>query len=160
MKSMNNTRLYLVQHGEAVSETINPDRPLTEKGRLDSARTAGFLKTSGMTVDVIWHSSKTRARETAAIFQNELLSKEGIVQKEGFSPNDPVGPVFDEIGHAQKNIMIVGHLPFLQKLASLALINSEAYEIIKFSMGGVVCLERNEEGKWQLIFEIIPELLR
>jgi len=153
-------RLYLVQHGEAATKEVNPDRPLTEKGREDSARTAEFLKAAGINVDIIWHSTKTRAIETAEIFAQELSPKEGIKQKEGLAPNDPVDKALANLPSMERNIMIVGHLPFLGKLASLALINSESYEIVKFSMGGAVCLERDENKKWGLLFEIIPDLLK
>lgn len=152
-------RLYLVQHGEATAEEVNPDRPLTEKGQRDAVKTAVFLKASGEKIDVIWHSTKTRAIQTASIFKGQLSPKEGIVQKEGLAPNIPPNALFATIILTKKNTLIVGHLPFLQKLVSLVLLNSESHEIIRFNMAGVVCLERNAEGKWQLIFEIIPDLL-
>jgi hypothetical protein len=38
--------------------------------------------------------------------------------------------------------------------------NDVGYELLKFSMGGVIGLERDEEGKWQIAFEVTPELLR
>lgn len=153
-------KLYLVQHGEAEEKEISPDRPLTEKGGKDSSKTAEFLKSAGITLDVIWHSTKTRARETASIFREALSPGEGTMEKEGLSPNDPAENVFNEITLGKKDIMIVGHLPFLEKLASRALFGSEEYKAIKFNMGGVLCLEENKEGKWQLAFEVIPALLR
>ena len=153
-------KLYLVQHGEATTKDVNPDRPLTKKGKSDSSKTASFLKASGINVDLIWHSTKKRAIETAKIFERELSPKETTQEKENLSPNDPVSETFEMIGKAKKDIMIVGHLPFLQKLLSLMLLDSESYEILKFNMGGCVCLECGEEGKWQLLFGIIPDLLK
>ena len=153
-------RLYLVQHGEATSEGANPKRPLTEKGRQDVTKTAKFLKTSGISIDIIWHSTKVRAIETAQIFAQILLPKEGTKQRKDLAPNDPVKMVFDSITSEDRGLMIVGHLPFLPKLASLALINSESSGIVGFQQGGVVCLERQEAQTWQLIFAIIPDLLK
>lgn len=153
-------RLFLVQHGEAVSKDIASEQPLTEKGKKDSEKTARFLKTSGMSIDVILHSEKRRAIETAYIFKDILLPKDGIQQKDGLSPNDAADNIFAVLASMKKDIMIVGHLPFLQKLISLLLLNSESYKIVKFNMGGVVVLEQSEEGKWQLIFKIVPDLLR
>lgn len=152
-------RLYLVQHGEATSKDENPERPLTKKGREDSLNAAIFLNAAGITVDAIWHSTKTRATETAQVFEKELSPKEGALQKDGLAPMDPAEDVLATVEGISNDLMIVGHLPFVQKLASLVLLGKES-EIIKFSMGGVVCLERNEEGTWQLIFEIIPALLK
>lgn len=151
-------KLYLVQHGEALSKEIDPDRLLTKKGREDSKKIAEFLKNI-ITVDVIWHSTKTRAAETALIFSEILSPTEGIEQKDGLTPNDPVKEILDDIHSAKKEIMIVSHLPFLQRLTSLILLNSEIYEIVWFKMGGVVALEQNEAGRWALAFTIIPELL-
>ena len=152
-------KLYLVQHAKAVSKDIDPNRPLTEEGREDSIKSAQFLKEAGINIDVIWHSTKTRAIETAQLFSKELLSKEGMEQREGLLPNDPVEKIFSDILSIKKDIMVVSHLPFLQKLVSLILLNSQNYNPVAFKMGGVVALEQDEEGKWTLNFEIIPELL-
>ena len=152
-------RLYLVQHGEATSKDVNPDRPLTEKGKADSQKTAVFLKKAGIVISSIWHSTKTRAIETASIFVREL-SVERVEQKDGLAPNDPVANVFSSIANIEDDIMIVGHLPFLQKLASLLLTGLESKGTVKFSMAGCVCLEKDESSKWVLGFAIIPDLLQ
>lgn len=153
-------KLYLVQHGEATSGDVDPKRPLTEKGVQDVTKTALFLKKSGIGIDIIWHSIKTRAIETAQIIAKELSPSQGIKQKEGLAPNDPVKKVFDDILSAGSDLMIVGHLPFLQKLASLALLNSGFPGIIGFRQGGVVCLECKVIGAWELIYAIPPDLLQ
>jgi len=151
-----NMRLYLVQHGEATPEDVNPERPLTEKGRTDSQKTAVSLKKTGITLSSIWHSTKTRTRETASIFARELSVKR-VEQREGLAPNDPVDEVCSSIASMEDDIMIVGHLPFLQKLASVLITGSETSGIVKFTMAGCVCLERDESSKWVSVFAIIPE---
>ena len=153
-------RLYLIQHGEAFSKEENPERPLTEKGKKDVAKTAEFLKQSDIKIDIIYHSAKRRAKETAIIVAEKLLPKEGAKEKEGLTPNDPVDKIFDELSSESRDLMIAGHLPFLQKLTSLALTGSESQEIVSFQQGGAVSLERTEEGSWRLIFAIIPDLLK
>jgi phosphohistidine phosphatase len=56
--------------------------------------------------------------------------------------------------------MIVGHLPFLSRLASTLLIGDETVALVAFRNGGVVCLERGEEkGRWRLTWAVVPELL-
>ena len=151
-------RLYLVQHGQATSKDVNPDRPLTEKGKADSQKTAAFLKKAGITVHNIWHSTKTRAIETAGIFAKELLV-ENVEQKDGLAPNDPVNDILLSLEKVEGDIMVVGHLPFLQKLASLALTGSESGGIVEFNMAGCVCLKKDESSQWALVFAIIPDLL-
>lgn len=154
-------KLYLVQHGEAKPKQIDPNRSLTEKGKEDSIKIAEFLKRANMIPDVIWHSTKIRAMETAQLFSEKLSPKEGVVQKEGLSPNDPVKGVFHTILSLEKDVMIVGHLPFLQNIISFVLFGFEDCDIIaKIVQSGVICLEREEEGDWKIKFGIIPDLLK
>lgn len=153
-------RLYLVQHGEAVSKEVDPERPLTEKGRQDVARTAGFLKASGIKLDLILHSTKTRAIETARILAEEVSPGDGTEQREDLAPNDPVDKLFNELTTENRDLMVVGHLPFLGKLASVALAGLESSEIVGFRQGGVVCLECREDGIWRLVFAVTPDLLK
>ena len=54
--------------------------------------------------------------------------------------------------------MIVGHLPFLGKLAALFITGSEANEIVEF-YGSIVCIERRDEGKLKIAWMITPALL-
>lgn len=150
-------RLYLVQHGEAYPEQVNSARPLTEKGREDVLKVAKFLEKADVEVDTIWHSTKTRAIQTAEILAQAVKAKE-IEQKEGLAPNDPATMLKDELVKREKDLMIVGHLPFLQKLASLLLTGSESQDLIAFCQGGVVCLELKPEG-WQIAWMITPELI-
>ncbi|MGH8743981.1 MAG: histidine phosphatase family protein, partial [Burkholderiales bacterium] len=60
-------KLYLLQHGDALPEEVNPNRSLSERGREDVKRLAEFVGTHGIRVKSVYHSGKTRARETAEI---------------------------------------------------------------------------------------------
>ena len=148
--------LYLVQHGEATSEEVNPLRPLSEKGRSDGVKVAGFMKNAGVKAGEIWHSTKLRAKETAGILAETLVLK--AIEKEGLAPNDPPALWIEEINKARESIIIVGHLPFLQRFASLLLTGSESREVVRFRQGGVVCLEKTDSG-WSIAWMVTPELL-
>jgi len=137
-------RLYLVQHGKALSEDIDPKRPLSEEGKKDTERIAKFLK-GKIDLDVIWHSEKLRTKETAQTLAEYLLPKEGLKELKRLLPLDPVESLLRKIIGERKNIMIVSHLPFLQKLSSLILTGSENYNLINFSQAGCVYLEEREE---------------
>lgn len=137
-------RLYLVQRGKALSEDINPKRPLSEEGREDVERIAKFLK-GKIDLDMIWHSEKLRAKETAEILAKYLLPKEGLREVRGLTPLDPVESLPEKIIGEDKEIMIVSHLPFLQKLCSLILTGSENYNLVNFSQAGCVYLEEREK---------------
>lgn len=153
---MSTYKLYLVQHGKALSEDINPKRPLSEEGREDVERIANFLK-GRISLDVIWHSEKLRAKETAQILAEYLLPKEGLKELKGLSPLDPVESLPRKIIGERKNIMIVSHLPFLQKLCSLILTGSENYNLVNFSQAGCVYLEEREKT-FGICWIITPEL--
>ncbi|MBN2455716.1 MAG: phosphohistidine phosphatase SixA [Sedimentisphaerales bacterium] len=152
-------QLYLVQHGQAKSEDVDPDRHLTEKGQNDVKKISFFLKKYGLSVDAIWHSGKTRAAQTADILASGVVVNQAIAQHDGLKPNDAIGPLREELVKADEDLMIVGHLPFLSKLASAIVANSESADVITFQQGGIVCLEQNEELAWSIRWMVIPELL-
>ncbi len=144
-------RLYLIQHGEAKPENIDPARGLTDKGIADAKKVAEFSK--NIKVGEIWHSTKLRAKQTAEIFA-EVLGKKAIEQ-EGLKPNDPVSPIVKKI---DKDLMIVGHLPFMEKISSLLITGSEDNRPVIFQQAGIVCL-KNTDSKWGLSWMATPEVL-
>ena len=152
-------KLYLIQHGEATTEEVDPSRPLTAKGRSDVQKIASFLKGAGVRPGDILHSGKTRARQTAEIIAASLGPDFKIKEREGLAPNDPVKAFTNEISGMANDLMIVGHLPFLGKLAAMLLAGSESKNVVAFRQGGVVCLQRNEDQSWQVAWMVTPELL-
>ena len=151
-------KLYLIQHGEATTEEIDPSRPLTAKGRSDVKKAASFLKGAGVRPSDILHSGKTRARQTAEIVAAQLGAAYHITERNGLAPNDPVSALASELSGMANDLMIVGHLPFLGKLAAMLLAGSESENVVGFRQGGVVCLQRNEDQTWQVAWMITPEL--
>jgi phosphohistidine phosphatase len=152
-------KLYLVQHAKAASKDVDPQRPLTDEGRRDIEKVAAFLKPLKLTVDVLWHSGKTRAAQTAETLAQVVRVKEGMIARDGLTPNDDVTMLKDDLDVGDNDVMIVGHLPFLSKLASLLLAGDESAGTVAFQQGGVICLEQPAEGRWQIDWMIIPELL-
>ncbi len=152
-------KLYLVRHGEVSTGEVFPNRPLSQKGKADVFKMGKFLKDADVRVDVLWHSKKLRAVQTAQILEKIIeVDKEKIVEKEELSPTAPANNLLKQIIKENTNLMIVGHLPFLQKISSLLLVNSEYEELVRFSSGGIVCLKR-ESDKWYLLWGVIPELI-
>lgn len=58
-----------------------------------------------------------------------------------------------------KDLLIVGHLPHLGKPASLLITGSESVPVVRFQQGGVVCLEKDAEGVWSIVWMLVPEIL-
>ncbi len=152
-------RVYLVQHGEAVPADENPDRPLSDKGRTDVRHVASFLARS-VRVGRIIHSPKMRARDTAVLLA-QALGPGGLVEEaaSGLAPNDSVEVAADLIAGWSDDTMMVGHLPFMDRLASRLVAGSEEANVAAFQPGTVVCLERADGGGWALAWMVRPGLL-
>ena len=152
-------KLYLVQHGEAFDEAENPARSLTDKGRKDVDKVSKLLKSSGIEVRHIEHSGKLRARETAEIIAENLGQERIVRERRGLFPKDPVYRWSKDITSRNANIMLVGHLPFLSKLAGVLLNGDEMSEPIRFRYGCVACFEKNDLNRWTVNWVVIPDLL-
>jgi phosphohistidine phosphatase len=154
-------QIYLVQHGESKPEEIDPERRLTESGTRAVQKVADFLRTSGgLQVDAIWHSGKPRAQQTAELLRPATRAGEGaVMQHDGLAPKDAVEPIKRELEQGNSNVMIVGHLPFLGRLAALLLTGNADKEAVAFHFGCVVCLNGNEAGRWKLEWMMVPTLL-
>ena len=151
--------LYLVQHGAAKAESEDPQRGLTDEGRRTVERMAEFCSSLGLQVDRIEHSEKLRARQTAEIFAARLRSSEGTKQVSGIAPNDDVEPLRARLEKEPKNLMMVGHLPYLSRLVARLLGLAADQTVVQFHMGGVVRMDREETGRWVVRWVLTPELL-
>ncbi len=152
-------KLYLVQHGEAVSKAENPERPLSEQGQSDIERLAAFLA-GDIQVSRVIHSGKERASQTAKILAAALSSGAGVEAVDGINPKDATGPFARDLSKISGDTLIVGHLPFMAKLTNRLVTGSENTTVAAFRPGTVVCLESVEKGNWQVQWMLRPELLR
>ncbi len=152
-------RLYLVQHGKAKPKEEDPDRRLTETGILETEKVAAFFESIRLAIGAIWHSGKTRAMQTAEILASALSPKDGLLQHDNLSPNDPVKPTIETLSSVDEDVMIIGHLPHLSKLASALLVGNEEADVVAFRNSGGVCLERDEAGAYRLLWAVTPDLL-
>jgi len=152
-------RIYLTQHGLAVPKDVDPDRPLSEQGRQDVQRLADFLKNTGAQVEQVLHSGKTRAEQTATILAGSLLAEGEPQAHAGLGPNDPLEKISPDIAFWSTDTLIVGHLPFLWRLASLLLASAPDRPTLAFQPGSMACLEKNADDQWVLAWMIRPELL-
>jgi phosphohistidine phosphatase len=150
-------RIYLVQHGESKSEEEDPQRHLTDRGIQEVQRVARFLRPLELVVDTVWHSGKTRAHQTAELLAEVLRAR--LVQRAGLGPKDQVAATKEALQQIGGNLMIVGHLPFLGKLAALLVTSREENEIVEFQFGSVLCLECPDHVKWKVAWMITPALL-
>lgn len=150
-------RVYLVQHGLAEDEAVDPARPLSGQGREDVARVAGFLSLFEKPRPVkILHSGKLRAKQTAEMFA-EGWGGIAIEQADELSPNDDPSLWEAKLASMSEDLMLVGHLPHMQRLAALLVVGDPDRQAVRFRNGGVLCLER-DEGGWSILWQINPTL--
>ena len=152
-------RIYLIQHGLAVPKDVDSDRPLNEQGREDVQRLAEFLDEAGIQVGQVLHSGKTRAEQTAVILAEALLPEGQPQAHAGLGPKDPLEKLSRQIAFWSVDILIVGHLPYLGRLASLLLVFNPDRPVLAFQPGSMACLEKDAEGQWMLAWMVRPELL-
>ena len=152
--------LYLVQHAEAKKEEEDPLRDLTEKGHLDIESVAHHLKRLNVQVNQILHSGKTRAQTTATILARHLHPPAGLKEASGLAPLDDPQIWADRIAALDdEDIMLVGHLPHLGKLAAILMSGDKDRSVINFQMGGAVRLRRMAAGQWAVDWMIVPEVI-
>ena len=137
--------IFLIQHGDAIPSNIDPERPLSEKGVSQVKRMSEFLKKLPSYPDLILHSKKKRAIETAETVSFTL----GGVKMEGreyLNPNDKTDNIIEELTKADKNIMIVGHMPLLKELALRLLCPDREKTIFEIKNASPLIIERTEDG--------------
>lgn len=150
--------LYLVRHGKSRKGGKDRLRPLTLGGIAEVKAIAGFLKPLRLRVRAIWHSDRVRAIETAQILSGAVAMTGGMSKHLDMGPDDSIRPTVRRIKKVRGDVMIVGHLPHLGKLASKLLTGSASREIVKFSTGSVAALTRETGGKWCLEWLSAPML--
>ena len=152
-------KLYLIQHGEAESEAEDPERSLTEKGKKEVTSVSKIASGLNIRPSQIYHSGKLRAKQTAEIIASALKIPDlSIEATQGLNPNDNIRPWAERISKERKDIMIVGHLPSLEKLASFLLCGDENARLVLFRYGAIVCLDQKEERGWAVRWMLTPEM--
>lgn len=150
--------LYLVQHGKSLPKEVDSEQGLSEQGRAEVERIADVAANYRIQVSEICHSGKKRARQTAEILAAVLKSPQGCTEKSGLKPLDDVTAVAAQL-NSSDNVMLVGHLPFMEKLTAYMVTGSAEPKVFKFQNGGIVCLDENDNGKgWYIKWTLMPNI--
>ncbi len=150
--------LYLVQHGQSLSKGVDPDQGLSAEGVAETERIAEVAKNYRVNVGQIMHSAKTRARKTADIFASALNPTGGVKEVEGLKPMDDVA-AFAAAINPNTNTMLVGHLPFMERMTSFLITGSIDKPVFKFQNSGIVCLDKDpDSGSWVIVWTLMPRI--
>lgn len=152
--------VFLMQHGEAVAAEIDPERPLTPMGQQSVHAVATHAAACGVRIDRIVHSGKLRARQSAEVLAAALGCTQ-LAQVDGLKPGDDVRAAARAlVDRAQPgSLAIVGHLPFLDRLAALLVVGDPDAHVVTFRNGGLVRLvPAPGDVGYSLAWAITPEV--
>ena len=147
--------VYIVQHGQSLTKDIDPEKGLSPSGFETVEKIARIALHNKVAVARIQHSGKRRARQTAEILEAILKPAHGLRAVTGINPLDDVEAFASQIDYSA-NTMVVGHLPFLERLTSFLITGQQTPIVFKLQNGGILCLDQVENSdspaiKWALM---------
>ena len=151
--------LYLVQHGAAVPEQEDPERPLNARGADDVERLAGLLAHLGITVARVLHSGKTRAEQTAAKLATAVLDRGEPETATGLKPKDDPALLAERLAGLSEDWLLVSHQPLLGRLISLLVTGDSERPLVVFQPGTLAALEPDADGGWRIGLVLPPYVL-
>ena len=140
--------LCLLRHGLAVDRSKpgykkDSDRPLTPKGKQRMWRVAEALEEMELEFDAIVSSPFLRATQTAEIVAEALDLRKKLSITEHLTPNGNPKLLLEYINQikpAAKDVLIVGHEPYLSQLIGL-LVAGNTNALIDLKKGALCKLE-------------------
>jgi len=150
--------VYLVQHGKSLPKDKDPEQGLSEEGIAEVMRIAEVARGYDIAVKSIVCSMKKRAFQTAEIFTSILAAGTEVRKIEGIKPLDDVADFAKTIKN-EDNLMVVGHLPFMQRLISFLILDSIEPAVFKVQNSGIVCLDKDPDtDRWIIRWAIMPDI--
>jgi phosphohistidine phosphatase len=162
--------IFFLRHGIAVERGTkgfekDSERPLTSKGKRQLRKSAAGMKKMKLRFDLILSSPHERARRTAEIVADELKLKKRLKFTDALKyESDPEQLVAEMAGLKPMpgNILLVGHEPYLSRLASL-LVSGNGDLAMDLKKGGLGKLETEglHPGRCaQLAWLLTPKQMR
>ena len=78
---------------------------------------------------------------------------------DGLAPMDNPDIWAGRLKDVPDDIILVGHLPHLARLASVLLCGDADRNPVSFRMAGIVCLRKDDKGTWSLQWMLTPEIV-
>jgi len=149
-------KVYLVRHGKYLTPDKDLAGSLSKEGIDETKKIAKLLKKKKIKVDIMWHNKKIRTAQTARIFLKIIGALETL-PRDDLGPADSVNKFPESIHSLNRDLMIVGHNPFLQKLATQLLSGITRFDAIYLPNSGIVCLDFDQS--WKILWSLGPALL-
>lgn len=143
--------LYFLRHGLAAElgepglpkDLKDADRPLTAKGKQKLWRTTEAMQAMELKFDVVISSPLLRAMQTAQIVTEAMSLRRKLILTDNLAPDGSPKALLDqinELGPRTRNILLVGHEPYLSRLVGL-LAAGNTGAAIDLKKGGLAKLE-------------------
>lgn len=151
-----------MQHGLAATDEQDQARPLTAEGRAEVERVAARARAAGVRIDRCVHSRKLRAEQSAALIGAAVGAT--VEARAGLDPGDPPAAVAAWLAREAHerpgaSVVIVGHLPHLERLASLLVTGREDARPLRFRNAALVRLVPDASGaRYAVAWVLPPEL--
>ncbi|GMR16262.1 MAG: phosphohistidine phosphatase SixA [Gammaproteobacteria bacterium] len=152
-------KLYLMRHGEALSPNKDPEQGLTESGKSNIEKVARQLHNNGVTFNRVLHSKKKRARQTAEIMIDNIAPEVTATLHQHITPNDDPGLIISEINTWDEDTLITSHLPYVPNLITRLTGEDAFLSAISFETGTVVCLIKDDNSTWSIMWSTCPSEL-
>jgi phosphohistidine phosphatase len=148
--------LFILRHAIALNagedglpkDLPDADRPLSKEGKEKLLRSCAALREMKLNFDAVLSSPLLRAKQTAQIVAKELKLKSKPVQTAQLAPDGSPKLLIEQLletGVTAKNILLVGHEPYLSQFISL-LISGSTTAAIELKKGGLAKLEVRHLG--------------
>ena len=143
--------LFILRHGIASDpgedglpkDLKDADRPLSAKGKQRMWRITEAMRTMELTFDAVVSSPLLRARQTAQTVTEALELRRKLLLTDHLAPTGNPKLLIDQLnakGPRAKNILLVGHEPYLSELIALLIAGSPTV-MIDLRKGGLAKLE-------------------
>lgn len=152
-------KLYIMRHGIAGRAHEDAARELTHEGISGVKSVVQSLVREGVSLSRIVHSELVRAQQTAGHVIEGVRHQGQAEVWDCLKPCDPIQPAVDlilshRVERPHKNLMLVGHLPFVGELT-----RELTGVSIQFGEAFVAELEAQKEYDWQLQRVFMPNHL-
>jgi phosphohistidine phosphatase SixA len=108
--------LLLLRHGEAAYSLPDAERPLTERGIVQTQQVLERRRPRLQPLDHLFCSPYLRARQTAALVGEQLDNSPKPEHYSGLQPDASVSALIDWLQPLQGRVLLVGHNPLLTRL--------------------------------------------
>jgi len=163
MRSVYLVRHAFAGHADAAQWPDDAKRPLTADGSERFRAAARGLRVLVPNVERVFSSGFARAWQTAELL-HEVSAWPEAEECAALEVGRPAASALDVLREsAEEPVALVGHEPFLSRLASLLCAGGEAALRMKLKKGGVVSIQIDGDvraGSGCLIWSVTPKQLR